>query len=102
MEWSLAIQKDWKSSNALMGVPSWTDMVMSRARQPNIIMGTKQYDTKIDEVRDTEGDNICTHPKRHQNPFTGSKEVVDHHKITCWENEKIGEEVTVEMNEMAE
>ena len=63
MEWSLAIQKDWKSSNALMGVPSWTDMVMSRARHPNIIMGTKQYDTKIDEVRDMEGDNICTHPK---------------------------------------
>ena len=56
MEWSLAMIKDWISMNPVLRVspiPSWTDMVMTRGRQPNI---------------------ICTHPRKHKDPFTGSQD----------------------------
>ena len=81
------MMKDWCSMNPVLratGTPSWTDMVMTRARQPNIIMGTKEFDTKLSESRDQEGDSICTHPRKHKDPFTGSKDAVDIHKIVCW------------------
>ena len=58
MEWSLAMLKDWISMNPVLRVgpqPSWTDMVMTRGRQPNIIMGTKEFDTKLSESRNLEG-----------------------------------------------
>ena len=66
------------------GTPSWTDMVMTRARQPNIIMGMKEYDMKLSESKDKEGDSICCHPRKHKDPFTSSVGKVDAHKIVCW------------------
>ena len=45
-------------------------------------MGAKDFDTKLSQVRDLEGDNICTHPRKHRDPF--NKEAVDIHKIVCW------------------
>ena len=81
MDWSLAVMKDWHSMNPVLDLPSWTDIVMSRARHPNIIMGARDFDTKLSQARALEGDNICTHPRKHKDPFTGTKEVVDIHKI---------------------
>ena len=63
---------------------SWTDMVMTRARQPNIIMETKEFDRKLSESKDKEGDSICCHPRKHKDPFTSSVDKVDAHKIVCW------------------
>ena len=81
MEWSMAIAKDWHRMNVMLGHPTWSDIVMSRARHPNIIMEAKEFDTKLSESRDLEGDHICTHPSKHKDPVTGAKEVVDHHKL---------------------
>ena len=42
---------------------------------------------------------ICTHPSKHKGPVTGAKEVVDHHKLTCWEenvNREVGGEEMLE------
>ena len=47
-----------------------------------------------------EGAHICTHTKMHQDPVTGPKGVVDHAKLTCWEKEKIRDEVLDVMDEM--
>ena len=96
----MAIMKDWHSMNVMLGHPTWTDIVMSRARHPNIIMGAKEFDTKLSEARHLEGDHICTHPSKHKNPVTGTKEVVDHHKLTCWEMEDNREVVMEEMDEI--
>ena len=95
--------KDWSSMNPVLRVspiPSWTDMVMTRARQPNIIMGTKEFDTKLSESRDLEGDSICTHPRKHKDPYTGSKDSVDAHKIVCWVGKEDGEQTEIELEEM--
>ena len=59
-------------------------MVMARARYPNITMMAISYDRKIEEVREPEGDHICTHPEQPDQPFTGAKEVVKEHKVRCW------------------
>jgi len=96
IEWSFAMMKDWCGMNPVLrnnGPPSWTDMVMTRARQPNIIMGMKDYDRKLSECKDKEGDSFCCHPRKHQDPYTGSVEQVDIHKIVCWivrEDENVG------------
>ena len=102
MEWSMAIMKDWHRMNVMLGHPTWNDIVMSRARHPNIIMEAKEFDTKLSEARDLEGDHICTHPSKHKYPVTGAKEVVDHHKLTCWEedeNKEVGMEEVYDTDE---
>ena len=102
MEWSMAIAKDWHRMNVMLGYPTWSDIVMSRARHPNIIMEAKEFDTKLSESRELEGDHICTHPSKHKDPVTGAKEVVDHHKLTCWEedeNREVGMEEMYDMDE---
>ena len=70
---------------------------MTRARQPRIIMGTKEFDSKS---RDLEGDSICTHPKKHKDPYTGSKDSVEAHKIVCWVVKEDREQTEIELEEM--
>ena len=59
-------------------------------------MGTKEFDTKLSESRDQEGDSICCHPRKHKDPFTGSKEAVDIHKIVCWVVKEDREQTEIE------
>ena len=87
MNWSEAVTKDWSSTNITLKNIEWTDLVMTRARHPNLLMGAKEFDKKLSEARDMSGDSICTHPRKHRDPFTGSTEVVDRHKIVCWAGE---------------
>ena len=84
MNWSEAVTKDWSSTNITLKNVEWTDLVMTRARHPNLLIGAKEFDRKLSEARDLTGNSICTHPRKHRDPFTGSKEVVDRHKIVCW------------------
>ena len=103
MEWSLAVMKDWCGMNPVLranGTPSWTDMVMTRARQPNIIMETKEFDRKLSESKDKEGDSICCHPRNQKDPFTGSVGKVDAHKIVCWVVREETEEIELEPMDM--
>lgn len=43
---------------------------------------------------------ICTHPRKHKDPFTGSKEAVDIHKIVCWVVKEDREQTKIELEEM--
>ena len=84
MNWSLALTMDWNSMNPVLDKVKWTDLVMTRARHPNMLMGAREFDTKLSEARELSGNSICTHPRKHKDPFTGTKEEVDKHKIVCW------------------
>ena len=65
---------------------------MTRARHPNMLMGAKEFDNKLSDARDLSGNSICTHPRKHKDPFTGTKEDVDRHKIFCWVGTENSEE----------
>ena len=56
--------------------------------------------TKLSQARALEGDNICTHPRKHKDPFTCTKEVVDIHKIVCWVLPEENGQIRREMEEM--
>ena len=52
-------------------------------------MRDKSYDSKNGEVIKLGGDHICTNLKKHEQPFFGTKEVVENHKTICWTPDEI-------------
>ena len=87
--WSLALMKDWKLFTPQLEVPAWTDMVMTRARNPNLNLRGKKFDTKIGELITPGGAQICCNPKKHNELYLGSAEEVETHKATCWTADEI-------------